>query len=80
MYFGFYCIILHFTQRFEFAVFRKSVCFRTLISVENSHFNEYSVLRLGVRKGPGRGNGAGVGTGLSSSVSGRKSGSGVPSR
>ena len=43
MYFGFYCIILYFTQRIEFAVFIKSVCFGTLISVENSHFNEYSV-------------------------------------
>ena len=43
MYFGFFCIILHFTQRIEFVVFIKSVCFGTLISVENSHFNEYSV-------------------------------------
>ena len=52
MYFGFYCIILHFTQRFEFVVFIKSVCFRTLISVENSHFNEYSVLGALVRVMP----------------------------
>ena len=43
MYFGFYCIILYFTQRMEFVVFIKSVCFGTLIFVENSHFNEYSV-------------------------------------
>ena len=43
MYFGFFCIILHFTQRIEFVVFIKSVCFGTLICVENSHFNEYSV-------------------------------------
>ena len=44
MYFGIYCIILHFTQRIEFVVFIKSVCFGNLISVENSHFNEYSVI------------------------------------
>ena len=43
MYFGFYCIILHFTQRIEFVVFIKGVCFGTLISMENSHFNKYSV-------------------------------------
>ena len=43
MYFGFYCIILYFTQRIEFVVFIESVCFGTLISVENSHFNKYSV-------------------------------------
>ena len=50
MYFGFYCIILYFTQRIEFAVFIKSVCFGTLISVENSHFNEYSVnMEVGVQ-------------------------------
>ena len=46
MYFGFYCIILYFTQRIEFVVFIESVCFGTLISVENSHFNEYSVIRI----------------------------------
>ena len=51
MYFGFYCIILHFTQRIEFVVFIKSVCFGTLIYVENSHFNEYSVMKdLSVRE------------------------------
>ena len=38
-----FCIILHFTQRIEFVVFIKSVCFGTLIPVENSHFNEYSI-------------------------------------
>ena len=43
MYFGFYCIILYFTQRIEFVVFIESVCFGTLISMENSHVNEYSV-------------------------------------
>ena len=45
MFFWFYCIVLHSTQRIEFVVFIKSVYFGTLISVENSHFNEYSVCR-----------------------------------